>query len=654
MAGLNRKTVYELVLDVDGNVKPELLKMLGGLRKSFDEIDIGGVKLSKSFLQMGKDFDFSVGSITNGMNAIESGAVSVGAAFGSLGIGLAMGAAQKGIEAVKWGLEETYDTILKGIDKAGEYEVAMAKVAKVTDGLRDGDGGYTPLYAQYHSDLLELSTKRGMSSAVDLAAIMEQGAMGGIGSGLTDDERRKALLQYTTDTRMASVAFDTDDATMSAIFRDWQSKLGLDREAQMHLADQINELGNLTNSNAVDLAKIVTESGSWAKIGGLKLDEVAAISSVLGAGGFSGSAEPIGTTISNTLRALTGASGPGSKLRQDALASIGLSQSTVAKGMQKDGLNTFLDILERISKLDADKAPAVLGKLFGAQPTQDMSILYNNLPKILEAIKITQGEDVTGSMQREFDVFSNTYFARKQQIENILDKFYITVGDGFLGYISDFIDQHGDELNAGLMRVAEKFPEIADAVFKDGGLADQIINLLPIVISVAGKFIDEIAKFANDPIGYVAGWLTPNFSADKGKAEYVEQVRNDKSAGLLTKFGAIMMSSGAGDTYGTPYYDFGNAEGAYYDSPTFLRPHWMSETEPEYQIPASRLDWALGSAVNRAAGRAGGAEGGHTFQFIYQGGQASEGEARNFARWSFDEFRGLMDQYKLEKFRTDF
>lgn len=514
MAGGDREYIYRLVFDVDGNMRPEFRKMIGETRKSLDELDIGGMKLSKNFLAMGKDMDFSFNSIINGYQMISSGAVSAGTAVSSFGIGLAasLGSmAVKGtINAVKWGMEQTVDIIKEGTKSAADFELAMVGVSKVLPELRGQGGAPTALYGEYQSDIERLVVETYGIDFAGAAALFESGARGGVGRGMEPEERRDALNEYAQTAAMLSVAYDTDPESAGGILRNWRTVQGLSDEDSKLLMDQINTLDNLFNSDAVEIAKVLAEKGSLLSASGWQRQDIAAIAAVSGLDGTFMGADESGTALQSINRAMIDA-GRGGGLRGDARDALGISQSEINAAMKHSAMDAFMLILDKAAQVENSvERSRLLYNYFGANAAPEVAKIMGdidspgfarNVETLKEAIAALNNPELIAqnSVASEFGVRQGTAAADWEEFQESWQLFQMNAARPFMEGLQATWDRDGDGILEGLDATSAKFTEMATTIFAEGGSFDILMGLVPRAVDLFGDFIDSLTFFLEHP-----------------------------------------------------------------------------------------------------------------------------------------------------------
>jgi len=516
-ASMKRETVYRLLVHLDGETDPALLNALKQTRQNFDQINVGGTQLSKTFLQMGQQGNLSFGSLLEGVNLVQSGAVSANTAFASFGIGIAAAlgsAAVKGaIDLVKWGLRETVDIIKEGVDEAASLETVMMNVAKVTPGIRAEDGGYTALYGQYEADIRQMGIDYATLGYEGIGEIYAQGARGGIGKDMTDEDRRLALQEYASQTAMQAVAWEVDPRTTGMITRDWRTKLGMDEDEVSRVADLINYLENTNNADAGAMAEFVTKVGALSGGMNIPIDQIAMLSTLWGVGGFTGDASKLSTDMNAMLTRMASGGGQQRAMFQTGAKLIGytgepgeLGPADLSREFGKDPFNTMVSVLRKINELEnVDEQVSAARGLFGQGATESIWTLLNNLDNIDPMLEDIASGAYRGSVAEEYGYLEDTYAFKKEQFEQIWGNFLIQAGQPFMEGLKEVWDEHGEEIIARIPDVAAGFSNLADVVFRPGGLADKAIDLLPKALTIFEWFLSRLVDWAEHPLANLLG-----------------------------------------------------------------------------------------------------------------------------------------------------
>lgn len=271
------------------------------------------------------------------------------------------------------------------VKQAMSFEAAMADVRKVVN-------FDTPQqFAQMSSDVLDLSTNIPMAAG-GIAQIVAAAGRANI--------PRKELLGFAQDAAKMGVAFDMTGDEAGGMMAKWRTAFGLSQVGVTALADQINALTNTYGGNATAVSGIVTRIGSLGKVAGLSSSQVGAMAQLLNSVGVE--EEVAATGIKNMMLAMTKGSAA-TKSQQEALSSLGLEASSVARGMQQDSAATITDVLRRISKLPKEAQASILGELFGTESIGAIAPMLTNLDKLQANFQLVGNKaKYAGSMQNEY------------------------------------------------------------------------------------------------------------------------------------------------------------------------------------------------------------------------------------------------------------
>ena len=603
------------------------------------------------------------------------------------------------------GMRELFNQTKISIEKAVEFETAMIGVKKVTSELQGETKKARAEYEKFSESMLVMSRKS-IYTAPELIGIAEQGARGGIAY--------KDLQGYVDLAQTMGIAYNSDADTAGAILRDWSSKMGLTMSTTENgklkkgtaedLADAINRLGNRTNSDSLAIAKIVTEIGPLASMGGTTYKDLAAIASVLGAGGFSGNANKMATSMKNMMLALNNV-GAGGKLRQGAFESLGLSGDAVAKMMQKDSTGTIIKVLQGIQSLSKDKQLQTLGNLFGKQSSANVGVIAKNIPNLIKALEIANENGEKDSIRAEKDIYMQGTGARYKAFQNQKDELHIRFGSVLLPGLNAFMDAASEPLAeiskdmAGpVAEMGKAFGETIGVLAKDEDVKNafkELAMLAPEILKTLCPAIPPLAKFTANLVTAVAplsveilkslvesiillepvltgaakllagffgstlfkSWKTINEEVGGTPMELARQQWNERkrakkpnaapvsTKALIAHEQAKAQASAArlGIKIGG-----GNADGAVYTKPTTLWGVQHAEREPEGVFPLSYLNKLLG-------GRGGGESYNFTYAPKYTVGPGTDmKELKKTDAQQQQDFERRMDRWMAKRKRLNF
>ncbi|MBC2655096.1 phage tail tape measure protein [Pseudomonas sp. MSSRFD41] len=309
-----------------------------------------------------------------------------------------------------------------GVRAAIKLESAMADVKKVVK-------FDTPEQFQaMNTDVLNLSERLPMA-ADGIAKIVAAGGQSGI--------ERNDLMRFAEDAVKMGVAFDQTAEQSGEMMAKWRTAFRMNQDEVVALADQINYLGNTGPATTAQISSIITEVGALGEVAGLSSAQVAAIGATMAGVGVK--QDVAATGIKNFMLAMTKGSAA-TKSQAQAFKALRLDSKQVAVAMQKDSKATLLDLLKRISEVDAAKRPALLTNLFGSESVSAITPLVTNLELLKGNLtKVGDAEQYGGSMLDEYTSRAATTENSLQLLQNRVTRLGITVGNALLPPLNDFV-----------------------------------------------------------------------------------------------------------------------------------------------------------------------------------------------------------------------
>ncbi|MEK2607788.1 phage tail tape measure protein [Pseudomonas shirazensis] len=313
-----------------------------------------------------------------------------------------------------------------GVKAAIGFESAMADVKKVVN-------FETPeQFKAMSNDVLNLSERLPMA-AEGIAQIVAAGGQSGIA--------REELNRFAEDAVKMGVAFDQTASESGEMMAKWRTAFRMTQTDVVALADQINYLGNTGPAKTKQISGIITEVGALGEVAGLSSAQVAAIGATMAGVGVK--QDVAATGIKNFMLAMTKGSAA-TKSQAEAYKSLRLDSKQVSEAMQKDAQGTMLDLLKRISQVDAAKRPALLTNLFGSESVAAITPLVTNLQLLTGNLtKVGDATAYAGSMEAEYKSRSETTANAMQLLMNRVTRLGITVGSVLLPPLNDFMATMG-------------------------------------------------------------------------------------------------------------------------------------------------------------------------------------------------------------------
>lgn len=383
-----------------------------------------------------------------------------------------------------------------GVKAAMGFESAMADVKKVVNFESPAQ------FKAMSEDVLDLSERLPMA-AEGIAKIVAAGGQSGIA--------REELARFAEDAVKMGVAFDQTAEESGSMMATWRTAFRMTQDGVVELADQINYLGNTGPVNTKQLSSIVTEVGALGEVAGFSSAQIAAIGATM----VGVKQDVAATGIKNFMLAMTKGTAA-TKSQAEAFKSLRLDSKKVAEGMQKDSQGTMLDLLKRISEVDAAKRPALLTNLFGSESVAAITPLLTNL-KLLKSNLASVGDSTqyAGSMEGEYTSRAATTANALQQLQNRVTRLGITVGSMLLPPLNDFMATVGPIISS-VAELAGAHPWLIKGLL-GAAVGFTVLRLATAGATAALAMMNGVASMS--PIGMVvrgiaiaAGVLIANWS----------------------------------------------------------------------------------------------------------------------------------------------
>lgn len=356
-----------------------------------------------------------VGRFNRGQMA---GAAALGGGFASRL--LAIGA---GYVGVSQGIRGT-------VGQALSFESALADVRKVVDASDEQFGNM-------RQSIIDLS-KQLPVAADGIAAIYAAAAQ----SGVANEE----LKGFADGVVKVSTAWDTSVETTGEALAKIKTALHRNLKDTFSLADAINEVSNVSAASAPDMLEFTNRVAAFAETAGFAAEDALAFGAAMVGSGFE--PEVAATSFRNLTRALTKGS-QATKAQRVAFKALGLDATKTAKNMQKNAVETTLDVLDRIKKLPEFQQISIASALFGDE-ARALAPLFANADELRRLLRLTgDAANYSGSAFKE-------YVARADTVSNVLQILRNKVADVFRGV--------GDKM----------LPDLKEAALGIGGVLDTL------------------------------------------------------------------------------------------------------------------------------------------------------------------------------------
>ncbi|MEE1920294.1 phage tail tape measure protein, partial [Pseudomonas asiatica] len=370
-----------------------------------------------------------------------------------------------------------------GINKAIEFESAMADVKKVVD-------FDTPEQFKKMGDDIGRLSERLPMAAGDIAKIVAAGGQSGIA--------KNELLGFAEAAVKMGIAFDQTADQSGEMMAKWRTSFKMGQDDVVALADKINYLGSTGPANTRQISDIVTRIGPLGEIAGLASGQIAALGATMAGVGVE--QEVAATGIKNFMLAMTKGSAA-TKGQAEAFKALRLDSKAVAAAMQKDAQGAVLDILDRIKAVDKDKQAGLMTNLFGSESITAIAPLLTNLDLLKGNLqKVADEKGYAGSMDKEYASRAATTANNLQLLRNTIDSVGRALGNALLPGVNMVIDS----LRPMISHVAELVAANPNLVrgLTIAGAAFTAIRVAVLAATVATRLMG--VAFAATPVGLIA------------------------------------------------------------------------------------------------------------------------------------------------------
>lgn len=377
----------------------------------------------------------------------------------------------------------TVATIASCTKEAARFENYMADVVKYVDGLADATGKisdkvadngktYAQNYEAMKDAIKDLSTQIPYTQEDLTRLAAAAGQSGKSMEDLIKIDGSGNVTGFLRDIAMTGTAMDISADQAGNWAAKWEQSLKMTHEEVMVLFDQINYLGANSATTAAEIAEAVNSAASLGQVGGVSAATTAALADAMLATGVS--TDRVGTSIKRMIVNLSkGASA--TKAQKEQFEEMGMSAEWVAKAMQEDSVGTLDAIFKAINDLPQERQVAALSTLFGQWAIEGGAKIVNNLDVYRKALEMVSDPSLyTGSMEREFNIKSQTPEAIETMLKSTKTALKIEIGDAFLPAKKQFNLSMIDFLN----NIRKNMPELTQLAESLGTLASRGVEKL--------------------------------------------------------------------------------------------------------------------------------------------------------------------------------
>lgn len=297
------------------------------------------------------------------------------------------------------------------------FESAFADVKKVVNGT-------SQQLESFRQDILGLSKEMPITASgfAEIYAAAGQ-------SGIANEE----LKTFAKTVAQVSTAWDVPVKETGQALAEIKTQLHLGVAQVGLFADALNHLSNNSAANAPKLLEFTNRVASQGEMFGFTAEQSLAFGGAMIAAGAE--SEVAATSFRNMGNALT-AAGTASKSKRDAFKRIGLDANKTAKSMQKNALQTTLDVIDRIQQLPEWERISIARGLFGDEARALMPLI-NNSGELRRQLGLVSSEaNYAGSAVNEYGVRAKTTANQLQLVRNNLAALGIQIGDRMLPAIN--------------------------------------------------------------------------------------------------------------------------------------------------------------------------------------------------------------------------
>ena len=449
----------------------------------------------------------------------------------------------------------TVATIASCTKEAAKFENYMADVVKYVDGLADATGKisdkvadngktYAQNYEAMKDAIKDLSTQIPYTQEDLTRLAAAAGQSGKSMEDLIKIDSSGNVTGFLRDIAMTGAAMDISADQAGNWAAKWEQSLKMTHEEVMVLFDQINYLGANSATTAAEIAEAVNSAASLGQVGGVSAATTAALADAMLATGVS--TDRVGTSIKRMIVNLSkGASA--TKAQKEQFEEMGMSAEWVAKAMQEDSVGTLDTIFKAINDLPQERQVAALSTLFGQWAIEGGAKIVNNLDVYRKALEMVSDPSLyTGSMEREFNIKSQTPEAIETMLKSTKTALKIEIGDAFLPAKKQFNLSMIDFLNS----IRKNMPELTQLAESLGTLASRGVEKLGSAMDTALPYIQKGLDYLinnGEQVVRVLGGMAAAFVGMKF-APAAEAIFSGGKGGLagLFKSGQSAGAAGAG------------------------------------------------------------------------------------------------------------
>ena len=309
-------------------------------------------------------------------------------------------------------------------DAATTFETSVTAINKILDLT-------PPKLEEMKGQILDLSNTLKVVDPNKIAAVAASAAQFGVAA----DE----VIKFTETVGKMAFAFDlpADEAGQSAA--KIRNIFHLSVDEMNDLGGTINELSNNMAASAKEITKVLPRVAGLAAQAGLTYRETAALSaSLLALGAAPAKA---GTGINFLIGSMNTATVGSARFKQ-GLKMIGISAKDMEEDIRTNGSGAIIGFLEKLNELDAATRSRAIALIGGKEYSDDLGMMASNIDMLKHSLSLANDEQKTAtSLQREFDIQTNTTASEVARMQVSLSKLAIVVGTAILPPVNALLDK---------------------------------------------------------------------------------------------------------------------------------------------------------------------------------------------------------------------
>lgn len=381
--------------------------------------------------------------------------------------------AQKALNQVVGGAETYITAPLVALgkvafDASADFETSVTSINKILDLT-------PPKLEAMRGQILDLSNTLKVVDPNKIAAVAAAAAQ----YGIAGDE----VIKFTETVGKMAFAFDlpADEAGESAAKIRNIFKLSVDE--MNDLGGTINELSNNMAASAKEITKVLPRVSGLAAQAGLTYRETAALSGAILSLGVAPA--KAGTGLNFLIGSMNTATVGSARFRQ-GIQLVGYSAKEMEEDIRSRGSDSILDFLEKLNSLDAATRSRAIALIGGKEYSDDLGMMSGNVELFRRALTLANDEQATAtSLQREFDIQTNTTASEVARAQVSLQKLAIVVGDALLPPVNALLDQI-IPITQGLADWAKENPKIIQGIVYVGAALAAIAPTILFFSTIAG------------------------------------------------------------------------------------------------------------------------------------------------------------------------